>query len=140
METFYAVIDTNVLVSGLLSPNGHPGRIMEMLRAGEVTAVLDDRILREYSEVLKRPEFAFPKAEVDILLRHIVSYAQHADVDSRSMVMQMDDQGDIPFAECALSFACPIVTGNVRHFKGIDQGRTPVLNPAEFIEYILRSR
>ena len=60
-----AVFDTNVVVSGFLSPAGPPGRIVEWLRNGEVQAVVDDRIMAEYAEVLARPVFRLAVAEVE---------------------------------------------------------------------------
>jgi predicted nucleic acid-binding protein len=64
-----AVFDTNVIVSGLLSPDGPPGRIVEWLRAGTIQAVLDDRVAAEYAEVLTRPRFGLPPAEVAVASR-----------------------------------------------------------------------
>jgi len=52
----YIVLDTNDLVSGLLNPNGSPGRIVDLVIGGFVQVLYDDRILREYLEVLARPE------------------------------------------------------------------------------------
>jgi predicted nucleic acid-binding protein len=49
-----AVFDMNVVVSGFLSPAGPPGRIVEWSGNGEVQAVVDDRIMAEYAEVLAR--------------------------------------------------------------------------------------
>ncbi len=135
MEPLYAVIDTNVLVSGMISPSGPPARIVEMLRMGEVRVVIDDRISLEYAEVLKRPEFRFPAREVDILLQRILSFAVHADIGKKSIIASMQDSGDVPFAECALSFGCPIVTGNQRHFKHEKLKNISVMSPSEFIEY-----
>lgn len=51
------VLDTNVLVSGMINPNGPPGRIVDLIREGLVELVVDDRILAEYSQVLSRPKF-----------------------------------------------------------------------------------
>jgi hypothetical protein len=64
-------ISSKVIVSGFLSPAGPPGRIVEWLRSGAVQAVLDDRMAAEYAEVLARPFFQLPAAEVDIVLAAI---------------------------------------------------------------------
>lgn len=133
MESLFTVIDTNVLISGLISPKGYPARIVELLRSGEVRLVLDDRILSEYREVLKRPEFGFPENEIDIFLKRLLSFAVYAEIGRDSIIMDMQDIDDIPFAECAISFGCPIVTGNHKHEK---LGGVLVLSPAEFIDYI----
>ncbi len=51
------VLDTNVLVSGLLTPFGPTGEIVRMVSAGELILAIDARILSEYQEVLHRPKF-----------------------------------------------------------------------------------
>ena len=62
------VLDTNVLVSGFLSPHGPPGAILRSILAASITLCLDERILTEYRDVLTRGRFAFvllPRAFVD---------------------------------------------------------------------------
>lgn len=136
MESLFAVIDTNVLISGLISPKGCPARIVDLLRSGEVRMVLDDRILCEYGEVLKWPEFGFPENEIDIFLKRLLSFAVYAEIGRESIIIDMQDPDDIPFAECAISFGCPIVTGNHKHFRNGKLGQVLILSPAEFIDYI----
>jgi len=51
------VLDTNVLISGMLSPSGPPGKIIDLLRSGALQLVVDDRILSEYTDVLRREYF-----------------------------------------------------------------------------------
>jgi uncharacterized protein len=50
------VLDTNVLVSGLLNSNRKPGRIIDLVISGRIRLFYDDRILAEYADVLERPE------------------------------------------------------------------------------------
>ena len=66
------VIDTNVLVAGLLSPFGACGEIVRMVSAGELTLSFDARILSEYNEVLRRPKFGFEEEKVAAFLDYIV--------------------------------------------------------------------
>lgn len=54
---YYAVIDTNVLVSALLKHNFIPGHIVELAFNGTIIPVLNEDIRREYKTVLKRPKF-----------------------------------------------------------------------------------
>ena len=126
-----AVFDTNVLVSGFLSPHGPPGRIVEGLRAGNFQAVLDDRIFHEYKEVLARPTFAFPKREMEIVLNTIQANAFSVEV--LRAVHGMPDKDDAPFLECAQVAEVPLVTGNVRHFPKSICGNVKILTPAQFI-------
>jgi len=53
------VIDTNVLVSGLINPDGPPARVVDLLLANVIQAAFDDRVLAEYDEVLTRKPFSF---------------------------------------------------------------------------------
>ena len=53
------VIDTNVIVSGLLTPFGNSAEIVRMITSGKLNLCFDARILTEYEEVLKRPKFKF---------------------------------------------------------------------------------
>ncbi|MFM8707868.1 MAG: putative toxin-antitoxin system toxin component, PIN family [Planctomycetia bacterium] len=129
-----AVFDTNVLVSGFLSPHGAPGRIVEWLRSGAVRAGLDDRIIAEYEDVLRRPEFDLPRHEVSIVLRRIHSLAAFAVVSPDHLVRGLPDADDAPFAECAIALACPLVSGNTRHFPSAVIGKLTVLTPRQFVD------
>lgn len=56
------VIDTNVLVSGLLSPFGPPGRLVDALQTRRLQLAVDDRIEVEYRDVLARSRLALHPA------------------------------------------------------------------------------
>ena len=56
------VIDTNVLVSGLINPDGPPARVVDLLLANVIQAAFDDRVLAEYDEVLTRKPFSLSTA------------------------------------------------------------------------------
>jgi uncharacterized protein len=128
-----AVFDTNVVVSGFLSPHGPPGRIVEWLRSGRVQAVLDDRIAVEYSEVLARPSLGLPTAEVKVVLDSIRSRAFWVEGAIVSAVRALPDPDDAPFLECALAAGVPLVTGNLRHFPKSATQNVVVITPARFV-------
>lgn len=128
-----AVFDTNVIVSGFLSPAGPPGRIVEWLRSGAVQAVLDDRIAAEYLEVLLRPAFRLPPPEVTLVLAKIGSHAFRIEASPEAAAMDLPDPEDLPFLECAKAAGVPLVTGNLRHFPKRLAGTTPILTPAQFV-------
>lgn len=127
-----AVFDTNVVVSGFLSPAGTPGRIVEWLRNGSVQAVVDDRIMAEYAEVLARPVFRLPVAEVDLVLAAIRARAYWIEVGVVHLSYKLPDSDDAPFLECALTAGVPLVTGNIRHFPKPVAGGAMVITPAQF--------
>jgi len=111
------VLDTNVLVSALLSPEGAPAQVLTFVLAGEITLLFDERILAEYREVLARPRFAFEPGDVVDVLQQLEADGER--VGAASSGMQLPDVDDLPFLEVALSGnPDALVTGNVRHFPG----------------------
>ena len=65
---YYAVIDTNVLVSALLNWRSTPGQIMRKVAAGTIIPLYSEEILAEYDEVLRRPKFPFDREDVAVML------------------------------------------------------------------------
>lgn len=111
-----AVVDTNVLVSGVLNPHGPPGRIVDAILAETVTVLYDDRILGEYRAVLARPRFGFRPSDVDALVDFIEVAGES--VVAQSLAIVLSDPTDLPFLEVAVAGrADALVTGNAKHFK-----------------------
>ena len=133
-----AVFDTNVLVSGLLSPSGSCGRIVELLNKGMLAAAYDSRISIEYQDVLKRPEFAFPHFEIDVLIQNIFAQGSLITVSPENYLTSLPDPDDSAFAECAIEIGCPLVTGNMKHFPKQKTKNAIILTPKEFMETILQ--
>lgn len=127
-----AVFDTNVVVSGFLSPAGPPGRIVEWLRNGSVQAVVDDRIMAEYAEVLARPGFRLPVAEVELVLAAIRTRALWIEAVAGHTVSGLPDPDDVPFLECVSAAKVPLITGNIRHFPKSAAKDVTVITPAQF--------
>ncbi|WP_306534032.1 putative toxin-antitoxin system toxin component, PIN family [Geobacter sp.] len=127
------VLDTNVLVAGLLSPFGTCGEIVRMVSAGMLTLCLDARIITEYAEVLARPKFRFDQEKVAALLDQIEACG--IAVASAPLADPLPDPDDEPFLEVALAGGAEcLVTGNHVHFSpSLCQG-VIVLSPAKFIE------
>ena len=63
-----AVVDTNVLVSGLLSPSGNEALIILAVHQGLLRPCLSEQIIDEYAGVPARPKFAFPPDEIEALI------------------------------------------------------------------------
>jgi putative PIN family toxin of toxin-antitoxin system len=126
------VLDTNVLVSGLLSPFGPPGEIVRMASAGVLTLCADARILSEYGEVLRRPRFGFAEDDLATLLDAL--RGQGYAVAPVPLPRALPDPGDEPFLEVALAGgASCLVTGNQIHFPTKRCLGVPVLSPAELV-------
>jgi putative PIN family toxin of toxin-antitoxin system len=127
------VLDTNVLVSGLLTPFGPSGKIVRMVFSDELTVYIDARILAEYKDVLHRPKFKFNKDHIGILLDFIKQYGQVT--SSSPLKNRLPDPDDEPFLEVAIAgMVKSLITGNRKHysssFKGIN-----IFSPSEFLEF-----
>jgi len=127
------VLDTNVLVSGLLSPFGPPAEIVRMVSAGLLTLCLDARVLTEYAEVLARPKFAFDPDAVSALIDYIEDRGHT--VAASPLDARLPDPDDEPFLEVALMCRADcLVTGNLAHFPQKARSGMLVVSPAEFVE------
>ena len=126
------VLDTNVLVSGLLSPFGPPGEIVRMVSSGELTLCLDARVLSEYAEVLARPRFAFDQDAVAALL-DFISHAGQT-VAASPLPAPLPDPDDHTFLEIALAGKAEyLITGNRAHFPESLCLGVAIKSPAEFL-------
>lgn len=128
------VLDTNVLVAGLLSPFGPCAEIVRMVSSGELTLYFDARILSEYSEVLRRSKFRFRIDKVSVLLDYI-EHRGHI-VASSPLSISLPDPGDQPFLEIAVAgqAAC-LITGNHTHFPPKRCQGVKVLSPRDFLTF-----
>jgi putative PIN family toxin of toxin-antitoxin system len=129
------VLDTNVIVSGLLSEGGAPAQVVDLVLTGDVDLVVDDRILMEYRDVLTRTELALDPAEVAGFLA-ITAYAEH--VIGVPIPVTLPDPDDAPFLEVAVASAVDaIVTGNAKHFR-TPEGTLdiPVLSPRQLLDHL----
>lgn len=126
------VLDTNVLVAGLLNPDGNPGRVLDLFLAGELTLLVDDRILAEYRDVLGRPKFGFDERDVADLLADIE--AESWRVAAPPLGIHLPDERDLPFLEVGIAGSAEsLVTGNARHFRLPRTVRIAIESPAEFV-------
>jgi len=128
------VLDTNVLISGLLTPFGPSGEIVRMIFSGDLIVHIDARILSEYKDVLHRPKFKFNRDLISILLDFLKQYGQFT--SSSPLKNRLPDPDDEPFLEVAIAgMVKSLVTGNKKHYpssiiKGIN-----IFSPSEFIEF-----
>ena len=128
----YAVIDTNVIVSSLLTRNhdSATARVMNAVYEGKVIPLVCDEILGEYEEVLHRAQLKLDPAKCDYILSLIRDQAElmhpvHTDAS-------MPDEDDRIFFEIALAgqdvFDSRLVTGNLKDYPKADF----VVSPSEF--------
>lgn len=131
---FYAVIDTNVLVSALLRSNSTPGSVITESLTGRITPLLNETILAEYRDVLRRPKFHFPEEAVSVVLDGITRRGIF--VDSIPLKEILLDPKDAVFYEVVMEARkgsdAYLVTGNLKHFPH----RAFIVTPKEMLELI----
>lgn len=136
MKHYYAVIDTNVLVSALLAAlkdkESSPLNILHSVLDGVIIPVFNDEIITEYREVLHRPKFHFPEESIEQVLKAIRTFGIHSDRITSEDIC--NDPKDIVFYEVTLSVDnAYLITGNIKHFPV----KPFVVTPAQMIEIIL---
>lgn len=113
-----AVLDTNILVSALMRPEGPPGQVMADVGRGILTPVTSADVLAEYRAVLTRPRLRLNMDAVTRALDAIDLLGLH--LAPRQLPPApppgLPDPTDWPFMACALAAGCPVITGNLKHF------------------------
>ena len=128
-----AVFDTNVVISGVLSPDGAPGKLLNAILDGLCQPVVTDSILAEYEAVLSRPKFRFPASRIYPLLDAFRSRALFAPFAPGGHAEALPDLEDVIVLEAAFSLNVPIITGNTRHFPKSAARHIQILSPATFL-------
>ena len=132
MKTFYAVFDTNVLVSALMSKRADSPTVLllDYVLDGRVILLYNEDIVREYEEVLHRSKFDFSEDSIQDLIE-LVKTGLHINPTASGEIFP--DKDDQVFYEVALSKEDSyVVTGNTKHFP-----KSPiVVTPAEMMQIV----
>ncbi|WP_033148863.1 putative toxin-antitoxin system toxin component, PIN family [Prevotella sp. P6B1] len=130
----YAVIDTNVLVSALIThnPQAATSTVVGLMLQGAFTPLYDGDVIEEYREVLHRDKFKLLPAVVDALISYIIEHG--VEMSRTAFPEPLPDEDDRVFYEIALtnedSF---LVTGNLKHYPDTPK----VITPADFLKVVL---
>ena len=134
MKQYYAVIDTNVIVSSFFKKGSIPSEIVNMALYGPIIPLLSINILKEYEEVLLRNKFGFNKIKIDSFL---IEFAKRAIFfKDEESALKFIDQDDVVFYEITLTARkqtdAYLITGNIKHFP-----KEPfVVTPREMLDII----
>jgi uncharacterized protein len=128
------VIDTNVVVSAALKPEGLQRTVLLLAMAKSVRWYVSEAIVAEYALVLARPELKIRRSSRQQLLQLIKNHARVV-VPSR-MAQITSDPDDNTFVECAdAAHADYLVTDNQRHFPKFWKN-TKIISSTEFLSVI----
>lgn len=136
--TCYAVIDTNVLVSALLSSKDDAAtvQVVGKVISGEIIPVYSNLITKEYRNVLSRKKFGFSGAAIEYLLSAVEKYGILVDPSPSGIILP--DMKDLPFYEVVLEKHVDnayLVTGNIKHFP-----KEPfIVTPRELLDILNES-
>ena len=132
-----AVIDTNVIVSALLSKHADTAtvQVLNYVFTGNIIPIISADIYNEYSEVLKRSKFSFPEKQVDILLNSLLTNSKIINPIEKEDVLI--DKKDKPFLDACFSTeeASYLITGNKKHFPIYDV----IVTPGEIVDLIKKT-
>ena len=133
--TYYAVIDTNVFISALLSKNSDAATV-KVLRAilnGRIVPLYHNEILAEYDEVLHREKFHFQEKSIQMVLTAVKEFG--VEVFPQPTGEILDDMDDLIFYEVAMEKRnddAYLVTGNQKHYPI----KEFIITPVEMIRII----
>ena len=129
-----AVLDTNVIVSGLLSPRGNARLVLTLAFARKFDLIVSAEVLAEYDAVIRRPKFRLRPEEIDQALTELRRVGKL--VKPTDDVSESPDEADNWFLECAETGSADyLVTGNILHFPKT-WGKTQVVTIRRFLEVL----
>lgn len=131
-----AVLDTNVLVSALLSRSGTCAQILDLAVERHFAVCVDQRILDGYDRILHRPRLRIEAADASDVLEFMRVGASR--VAAHPLRVELPHEDDRPFLEVAAAVEAVLVTGNKRHFPKRVCKSIRVLAPAEFLDLLRR--
>ncbi|MEK7314508.1 MAG: putative toxin-antitoxin system toxin component, PIN family [Deltaproteobacteria bacterium] len=129
-----AIVDTNVLISGIFFESGPPDKIIKALINGNFNLVISPEILTEYIETITELRVSYPRINVDNLVDKIFRKS-HMYMAGRLPRAVCRDPKDDMFLACAVTSKTKIIVSgdrdllSVSGYKGIE-----ILTPRRFVE------
>jgi putative PIN family toxin of toxin-antitoxin system len=128
------VLDTNILVSALISPFGNEAQVVHAIQSHWATPCFSAKMLVEYAEVLARPKFSFTPEEVGGLIDLL---RRAGELIEPQHLAGSPDPKDDEFIACAISCGARfLVTGNKRHFPAAICGAVQVVSSREALQVL----
>ncbi|MFO7802727.1 MAG: putative toxin-antitoxin system toxin component, PIN family [Desulfovermiculus sp.] len=128
------VIDTNVVISGLLF-SGLPGRIVALWQKKVIVPYVSKDIIDEYVRVLAYPKFQLTQQDIEYLLyQEILKYCEII-IPGTDIQVVSEDPADDMFIHCALAKSINTIISGDRHLLALESYKSiSVLPPAEFLQ------
>ena len=132
---YYAVFDTNVLISSLLTskPDTATAKVVDAIAEQRIIPLYNEEIFEEYEEVLNRPKFPFSRERIEGILEMIRQFGVIVHPSPTGEVIP--DEDDLVFYEVVMEKRdddAYLITGNIKHFPK----RKYIVTPAEMMAII----
>lgn len=125
------VIDTNVLISAALSPEGNPAKINALISSNsELNVFYSADILSEYEKVLSYDRLKIPAETQLSIVRALKDFGKL--ITPEVSTIPLPDESDRVFYDAAKVSEAFLITGNTKHYPA----EPFVITPADFIKYI----
>jgi len=122
------VLDTNVLVSSLMTLKGKCAAILKLAVEGKIIIFYSSEILEEYKRVLNYPKLSFAPSKVNTYINLFLR--KGVAVKAEKSTMKMADESDRKFYDLHKATDAILITGNLKHFPKEDS----IMKPADFLE------
>jgi putative PIN family toxin of toxin-antitoxin system len=134
------VVDTNVLVSALILPQGRVGPVLLRLRQGDYTILYNQSLLEELVDVLNRPrirhKYGLTEEDIQTLLGLILLRGEAVMPEQR--ITACRDPRDDKFLEVAVAGEADLIVSGDQDLLVLHPfGAIPILSPAEFLEILV---
>ena len=130
------VLDTNVIISGLINPKGPPGEVLKALKAGRFILVTSQAINEEILEVMDRPRLRDKYGLADHMFDIAFILWERAEVIAKLPTVKASrDPDDNKFLEAALGcLAHYVVTGDIKDLLSlVEYEGIRIVSPEQFL-------
>jgi putative PIN family toxin of toxin-antitoxin system len=135
---YYAVFDTNVLISSLLTKRTDTAtaKVVDAISSGDIIPLYNEEIIEEYDEVLHRRKFSFSEGNIQRILNMIRQFGLAVNPSPTGEILV--DPDDLVFYEVVMekrSEGSMLVTGNKKHYPE----KVFIVTPKEIVDLIERN-
>ena len=132
-QVIRVVLDTNVLVSGLLL-GASLATLVDLWKTGHIRPVMSKTMVDELLRVLAYPKFQLAEEDIHYLLYvEVLPYVQFVNVRSGRVMIAADSSDDMFLRVAAAAGATYIISGDRHLLQLKSYKRIPILSPAEFL-------
>lgn len=129
-----AVLDTNIFISAVLG--GRLGIIIDEWKAGKFKLIVTDAIAREYLDVINRPKFNIPQAEIIAVSDYLLQLGEFV-TSAEEIHIIVADPTDNKFLEAATAGQVNFIVSGDNHLLELKSFREiPIITAKEFISWL----